>query len=204
MLIPSELHMSAVKHGFFRAGFMLCDRCILNTRCERFKPGGECVLERKAYRWTVKELMAQYGLEGLADEILASRVAMYLIRIARAENYESAVGVTDKSVLWGRYISRLDNTLRGLMNDLAVTRVKRKQLDKEERVLVSIDELLETFARRSKVKRRKLIRSQKRRITVTPITLLLEDWREEKANLRRIIHGGKKGEHGPGDSEEGG
>jgi hypothetical protein len=76
--------LSALRHGFFRRGFMLCDRCVLNVKCEAHVPGGECAVERKAYDSVVSELMAQYGLEGLVDEILVERVAMYLIRVARA------------------------------------------------------------------------------------------------------------------------
>jgi len=71
-----------------------------------------------------------------------------LIRIARAEAYEAAVGVTEKSALWGAYISRLDNTLRGLLDDLAVTRLKRKQLARNEALLVSVDDYLESLQKR--------------------------------------------------------
>ena len=179
--------MSALAHGFFRVGFMLCDRCVLNTRCERFEPGGECVLEREAYDWMVKELVEQYELEGLADEILAGRVAMYLIRIVRAEVYESAMGVSDRSVLWGKYISRLDNTLRGIMRDLAVTRAKRKQVEKGEELMVNVDNLLKTFARKSDRRVRKVGRMQKRRIARVPMKSLLRDWREERSRLRSTI-----------------
>jgi len=184
--------VSAVKHGVFKAGFMLCDRCVLNTRCEQFKPGGECVREKEAYERTVKKLKTQYDLEGLADEILASRVAMYLIRIARAENYESVVGVSDDSVRWGRYISRLDNTLRGLMNDLAVTRVKRKQLDKEEKLMISLDKLLSTFARKRKAKRRKLVRRDQYELLADPFTGLFQEWKRESKELRRKIRERRK------------
>ena len=41
--------MSALKHGFFRRGFMLCDRCVLNGRCEFFVPCGDCGLEMKSF-----------------------------------------------------------------------------------------------------------------------------------------------------------
>ena len=166
---------------------MLCDRCVMNVRCERFEPGSECVLEREAYDWMVKELMGQYELEGLADEILASRVAMYLIRIARAETYESGVGVTDKSVLWGKYISRLDNTLRGLMRDLAVTRAKRKQLEKGEELMVNVDDLLEKFVQKSERRVKKFVRVQKRRIARVPMKTLLRDWRRERRRLKPTI-----------------
>ena len=181
--------MSAIKHGVFRAGFMLCDRYVLNTRCERFTAGGECVKEKEAYDWTVRELKVQYGLEGLADEILAGRVAMYLIRIVRAENYESAIGVTDKSALWGRYIARLDNTLRGLMNDLAVTRVKRKQLDKEEKLMVSLDRLLNTLARKRKERKRRIVTKRRPKRTLSPFMVLLREWRRESKDLRMKLQG---------------
>jgi len=97
--------MSALKHGFFRRGFMLCDRCVLNVKCERFVPGGECAIEKQAYDWLVSELMSQYGLEGLADEILVGRAAMHLIRIVRAEVYEANVEfrmlrLFGASILW--------------------------------------------------------------------------------------------------------
>jgi len=51
---------------------------------ENFVPSGECDVERQAYDGLVSELLRQYGLEGLTDEILVGRVAMYLIRIVRA------------------------------------------------------------------------------------------------------------------------
>jgi hypothetical protein len=110
---------------------MLCDRCASNVECGHFQPKGHCLLEKRAFGRVASELMEEFELESVADRILVERAAMYLIRIARAEAYESAVGVTESSALWGGYISRLDNTLRGLLNDLALTRVKRKQLEKE-------------------------------------------------------------------------
>lgn len=51
--------MSALRHGFFRRGFMLCDRCVLNVKCESFVPGGECAVERRAYGWIVRRLSAR-------------------------------------------------------------------------------------------------------------------------------------------------
>lgn len=173
-----------MKHGFFRVGFMLCDRCVIGARCERFRPCGECLLEKKAFRGLVKELMGQYELEGVADRILAERAAMYLIRIARAEAYESAVGVSEKSALWGTDISRLDNTLRGLLNDLAVTRAKRLQLEKGEQLLVSVDDLLKKFARAEAEQRKfKKLRVEKRRAVVSPRRALLTSWRRECRKL---------------------
>jgi len=173
--------MSALKHGFFRRGFMLCDRCVLSAKCESFVPGGECAVERKAYDCVVSELMGQYGLEGLADEILARRVAMYLIRIARAEVYEANVGVSDESAVWGKYIAGLDSTLRVLLKDLALTRAERKKLEKGG-VLVDVDQLLNGLAERSRVERRISGRS--------PMYMLLKDWRTNRQRLRSIVKGG--------------
>ena len=194
--------MSALKHGFFRVGFMLCDRCVLNTRCERFRPGSECVIEKEAYDWLIRELIEQYGLEGLADQIFVWRAAMYLIRIARAETYESAVGVTEKSALWGAYISRLDNTLRGLLNDLAVTRLKRKRLEKGEELMVSVENLLERLTVRAveggkKARKQRLMREPRRVMKrmvfrLRPVTVyekMLADWREEKKRLLKRARG---------------
>ena len=190
--------MSALKHGFFRAGFMLCDRCVLNVRCERFSPDSECVKEKEAYDRIVRELTKQYELDGVADRILVWRAAMYLIRIARAETYESAVGVTEKSVLWGTFVSRLDNTLRGLLNDLGVTRLKRKHLEKGERLMVDLEDLLEDLADRAARKEnivKKEVVAERRRITgrktlyrIRPPTVyrrILEDWRSERNSLQK-------------------
>ena len=182
-----RLGLSALKHGFFRRGFMLCDRCVLQARCAHFAPGGACAVEREAYEWLVSQLLAQYELEGLADEILAGRVAMYLIRIARAETYESALGVTDKLVVWGRYIRGLDNTLRGIMRDLAVTRAKRKQLEKGEELMVSVDKLLREFVKQSAPKKREPLRVQKRRVSRVPMNVLWNDWRKERRSFRRSV-----------------
>jgi hypothetical protein len=63
-------------------------------------PANECSVEKKGYDLLVSELIRQYNLEGLADEIMVQRLAMYLIRIARAEAYEANVGFSDASVAW--------------------------------------------------------------------------------------------------------
>ena len=182
--------MSALKHGFFRGGFMLCDRCVGNVGCKRFKPGGRCVLERRAFRKVVSELMEEFELESVADRILVERAGMYLIRIARAEAYEAAVGVTEKSALWGAYISRLDNTLRGLFNDLAVTRLKRKQLGKNEALLVSVDDLIKKFAKAEAEPRKRGV--EKRRVVVAQRRTLLSSWRREYSKLRLTVKRGEK------------
>lgn len=129
----------------------------------------------------VSELMGAYGLEGLADEILVRRVAMYLIRIARAEVYEANVGVSDASVVWGRYIAGLDNTLRVLLRDLALTRAERRKLEKGD-VLVDVDRLLSGLSKKVK-KRIALARS--------PTRLLIRDWRSDRSRLTTMVHGGR-------------
>jgi len=169
---------------------MLCDRCAVNAKCKRFKPSGECVVEKRAFDKTVLDLMEQYELEGVADRILAERAAMYLIRIARAEAYESVVGVTEKSSLWGSYISRLDNTLRGLLSDLAVTRTKRKQFQKNEALLVNVDDLLKKFAKTEREPRRlKKLGAKKRLAVYSPKRALLASWRRECRRFRSNVRG---------------
>lgn len=177
--------MSNLKHGFFKRGFMLCDRCVLNGKCESFVPGGECGVEKQAYDWLYSELVSQYRLEGLADEVLVGRVAMYLIRIARAEVYEANVGVSDASTVWGKYIGELDKGLRVLLKDLVLTRAERKKLEKDD-VLVDVDHLLDGLAKRSRVESRTMRRR-------SPTVLLLKDWTMERSRLRFMIKGGRSG-----------
>ena len=167
--------MSALKHGFFRRGFMLCDRCVLNGKCERLIPGGECGVERKAYETIVSELKEEYGLQGLADEILVERVAMYLIRVARAEVYEAHVGVSTSSVAWGKYIADLDKMLRVFLRELVLTRASQKSLRRND-VLADVDDLLSAVVRKGRTEPR----MHRRR---SPTRLLLRDWRVEKRML---------------------
>ena len=176
--------MSATKHGFFRRGFMLCDRCVLATRCESFVPSGECAVERKVYDWAVSELMVQYGLGGLADEILVGRVAMYLIRIARAEVYEANVGVSNASAAWGKYIADLDDTLRVLLKELALTRAERKKLEKGD-VFVDVDRLLDGLVKRSRIDRRARARRY------SPMKSLVRDWAADKRRIKSVTRSEK-------------
>jgi len=179
------LLMSNLKHGFFKRGFMLCDRCVLNAKCESFAPGGECSAEKQAYDWLSSELIGQYGLEGLADEVLVGRLAMYMIRIVRAEVYEASVGVSEASVVWGRYIGELDKGLRALMRDLALTRSERKKGEKDD-VFVDVDRLLNGLASRSRIESRIMRRR-------SPAGLLLVDWMAERPRLRFMFRSGKSG-----------
>jgi len=172
---------------------MLCDRCALNGECRYFQPKGRCLPEKRAFEKVVSDLMGEFELESVADKILVERAAMYLIRIARAEAYEGAVGVTEKSALWGAYISRLDNTLRGLLGDLALTRVKRKQVEKDEALLVSVDEVLKKFAKaEAETKRRGDVEVEKRRAAVAPRRALLKSWRREYRRLSLTARRGKR------------
>lgn len=176
--------MSALKHGFFRVGFMLCDRCVLNAGCEVFSPGGECSKEREVVDWLVGELTKQYGLDAVVDQIYVWRAAMYLIRVVRAEAYEATVGVSEKSVLLGSYISRLDNSLRGLLNDLAVSRSKRRQLEKSDELMVDIGTLLKSLTERATRTRRVVVKDTVFRIRPLSVYRRVRaDWEKEKRIL---------------------
>jgi hypothetical protein len=170
---------------------MLCDRCASNAECKNFEPKGRCLLEKEAFEKVVSELMDEFELESVADRILVERAAMYLIRIARAEAYESVAGVTEESALWGGYISRLDNTLRGLLSDLALTRVKRKQLEKNEALLVSLDEVIHKFAKaRTMPRRRTKVEFAEQRVFFAERRTLLIDWRREYGKLSLTVRRG--------------
>jgi hypothetical protein len=132
-------------------------------------------LEKQAYDWVVSELMRQYDLEGLADEILAGRVAMYLIRAVRAEVYEANVGVSDKSVVWGKYIAELDRGLRALLKDLALTRSERVKRGKDD-LLVSVDRLLDGLTKKKPVVENKIAYWR-------IIKVVFEDWVIERSRL---------------------
>jgi len=165
---------------------------VSSAECKNFEPKGRCLLEKEAFEKTVSELMGEFELESVADRILVERAAMYLIRIARAEAYESVVGVTMSSALWGGYISRLDNTLRGLLNDLALTRVKRKRLEKNEALLVSLDEVIQKFAKAGGLRRRHgKVEVEKQRVFFAQKRAVLINWRREYRKLSLTVCRGK-------------
>lgn len=140
-----------MKHGAFRVAFMLCDRCSSNGGCSEFVAGGQCVRERRVFVRTVSGFMREYDLEGLADRVLVERVAMYLLRISRAEAFEAGCGDgVERCASLGVYIARLDHVLRGLFRDLAVSRLKRMQLEKGEASLVDVDGLMRRFLKAEK------------------------------------------------------
>lgn len=192
--------MSALKHGFFRREFMLCDRCAWNGYCERFRAGGTCGIEEEAFHRVVGELTREYGLDGVADRLLAERAAMYLIRLTRVEAYEAAVGVTEETVLLGRYIERLDRMLLRFLEALAVTRDRRKDLEGRDALEVGVTELLEGLERRSRRTRPRRIRvtveGRRRWAEVSPwnvYTEILEDWLSDVEELEAE---GGEGSHG--------
>lgn len=92
-------------------------------------------------------------------------------------------------MLWGGYISRLDNTLRGLMNDLAVTRVKRLQLEKSDSLLVSVDSLLKKFV--GAKSQRSIGQGKQRRSSVSPWGSILLSWRRDYERFSLAL--GKEG-----------
>ena len=169
---------------------MLCDRCAWNGECNRFRAGGECGLEKQVFRRLVKELYDDFELDSVADRILVERIAMYFVRIARIEAIESSVGVSEKSMLWGGYISRLDNMLRSLMSDLAVTRSKRLQLEKGDALLMSVDELMKKFVQ---AKGQSTVGQGKRRLIVSPWGRILSSWRVDYMELLLRVRGGDDG-----------
>jgi hypothetical protein len=177
--------MSASTHGLFRAGFMLCDRCCSNGSCERFAPKGRCWMEQEAFGKIVLQLTEEFELDNVADRILVERAAMYLVRIMRAEAYEATKDVTERSAQWGMYISRLDNVVRGLFNDLAISRGKRKQFERGEALLVSLDEVLRKFAKVGQ--KTPELEAEKQRFVQSPRRALLRKWRREYPKLRQAV-----------------
>jgi hypothetical protein len=172
----------------------------MNVNCEQFNPDSACTVEKEAFEQLVKELTKHYKLDAVADRILAERASMYLIKISRVETYEATSGVTQKSLFLGNYITRLDNTLRGFLNDLAVSRLKRKSLEKTEQLMVNIEDILERLATRpmSCMKQRRTAGGPA--YTDIPFTIvqnlppniieyqnILNEWRREMHTLRALL-----------------
>jgi hypothetical protein len=172
----------------------------MNASCEQFKPDSACTIEKEAYNQLVKELTKHYKLDMVADRILAERAAMYLIKISRVETHEAISGVTKKSLFLGNYIARLDNTLRGFLNDLAVSRLKRKNLEKTEQLMVNIEDILEQLATRPMSSQRQRRTAGAGTYTDMPFMVVqnlpphiieyqnvLNEWRREMFTLRALI-----------------
>lgn len=173
---------------------MLCDRCVSNAKCDRFTPGSKCVLEQETFNKVVAELAEKYDLDSVADKILVGRAGMYLIHIMRAEAYEATVGMNEKTAYWGAYIGRMDSMLKGLFNDLAISRGKRMNLEKGDGVLVDFDEILRKLARVEQ----KDIQSQNKDIKMRRFPCfsarseLLTKWENDYVKLRATLKRGKK------------
>jgi len=132
-------------------------------------------------------LTEEFELDSLADRILLERAAMYLVRIIRAEAYEATVGLSEKTSFWGYYISRLDGMLRGLFSDLAISRSKRKNLAKDEALLVSLDEVLRKFAKvEQESAKGSATNVEKRRAAMYPRKALLKKWRRDYTKMKVI------------------
>jgi hypothetical protein len=72
---------------------MLCDRCVLNGKCELLIPGGECGVERKAYETIVSELkeaFIKHGHPRFRKEIAATRHMLYGTAAVYAEGVRNA------------------------------------------------------------------------------------------------------------------
>jgi hypothetical protein len=146
-------------------------------------------LEQEEFDKIVSELVEEFDLDSVADEILVKRAVMQLIRISRAEAYEATVGVGEKSAYWGMYISRLDNSLRGLFNDLAISRGKRMKLEKGEALLVSLDEVIRKFAGIEQKSARAANRGIKtrRRVCLSARGELWVMWKNDYPKLRSAL-----------------
>jgi len=185
--------LSALKHGLFSSGFMLCDRCSSNAKCGRFKPGGQCVLEQETFDKIVAEMIEEYDLDSVVDTILVKRLAMYLIHIARAEAYEAAVGMNEQTAYWDTYIGRMDNMVRGFFNDLAISRGKRLKLQKNDDMLVNFDEVMRKFARADQKSSGSVNKGTKmRRICLSVRAELWMMWEKDYSELASTLKKGSK------------
>ena len=190
--------LRATKHGAYDAGFMPCDRCTSNGSCAHFAPKARCWVEQDMFGRIVLQLTQEFELDTIPDKILVERVGMYLIKIMRAEAYEAQKGMTDKSAQLGMYVGRLDNVLRGLFNDLAISRGKRKQFERGEALLVSLDEVVKKFAKadtKTEPEQQEEeppepdiyqeTQVEQKRLIQTPRRALLRKWRREYPKLRQ-------------------
>ena len=121
---------------------MPCDRCIHNTSCEDYKPGSRCAIEKEEFTKIVSSLLSEFDSDSTADKLLTERVAMNIIRVSRMEAYEATVGLCENSDKLGTYMTRMDNTVRSILNELAATRSKRFDLEKTHGELVNLDEVI--------------------------------------------------------------
>lgn len=78
-----------------------------------------------------------------------------------------------------------------MLNDLAVTRVKRLRLERGDQLLVSVDDLLKKFAKAEAEERGlRKVRVERRRAVVPSRRALLTSWRRECKKLRLTVRRG--------------
>jgi hypothetical protein len=148
----------------------------------------------------VTDLVEEFDLDSSADRILVERAAMYLIRILRAEGYEAAVGLSEKSPDWGAHIAKLDSVLRGLFKDLAISRAKRMELEKGDSLLVSLDDVIRKFARVEKSAKSGKKGIKARRVGDLPVRAQLWlMWEKDYPKLRSTLK--RKGQVGEEETE---
>jgi len=84
------------------------------------------------------------------------------------------------------------HTLRGLLNDLAVTRIKRRQLEKNEALLVSVDDVIKKFAKaEAEPRKREGLGVEGRRVVLGSRRALLSSWIIDCRKLRLSVRRGK-------------
>jgi len=150
-------------------------------------------LEQETFDKAVAELVEEYDLDGVADKILVERSGMYLIHIMRAEAYEATVGMNEKTAYWDTYIGRLDSILRGLFNDLAISRGKRMKLEGGE-MLVSLNDVMRKFTREEQknapLKNKDL--KMRRMPALSVRSELLAMWENDYPNLKSVLKSAEK------------
>lgn len=189
--------MTATRHGFFRAGFMLCDRCALNVRCDRFVPGGECVFEKEIFERVVREFTEVYGLDLVADRALVELAALNAIRLMRVWNYESAVGFGSESQALGVYTGRLEKSLLRLLRELDVSRSRRGKTGGGKGLLVDVRQVIQRSALAAEKRRTRKIRPGTYIYRVRPLTvyrMVLKDFDELIESIEEEKGGENSGE----------
>lgn len=151
-------------------------------------------MEQEKFDKIVADLVEENDLDGMADKILVERLAMYLIRIVRAEAYEATVGLNEKTAYWDSYIGKMDSTLRGVLKDLAINRGSRMKMEKGEELLFSLDKIMRKFASSETKSHKHLDQGIKmrRRDPSSVRCQLLDMWEKDFAVLMSIMKSGKK------------
>ncbi len=144
-------------------------------------------MEKARFKRIASKLTAEFGLDSASVEILIERAAMNVVKIARMEAYEGAVGIGNaSSITLGYFISRLDDNVRGLFKYLSAVRAQHGQMDNNRAFATGIEEVLRRFAKAEvghepsrPVPRRRVVSDEKSFIgrfsLESPIVL---EWRE--------------------------